>query len=60
VSIPLIVGGGIRTPECAGRKVQAGASFIVTGNILEKDGGLPLVREFCSIIHRKTQATAGR
>jgi len=57
VSIPLIVGGGIRSPECAARKVRAGASFIVTGNILERDGGLPLVREFCSSIHHKIQAT---
>jgi len=51
VSIPLIVGGGIRTPEVAARKVKAGASFIVTGNVLEKEGGLGLVEEFCSAIH---------
>ena len=51
VSIPLIVGGGIRTPECAAEKVEAGASFIVTGNILEKESGLERVKEFCSAIH---------
>lgn len=51
VSIPLIVGGGIRTPECAAEKVKAGASLIVTGNILEKEGGLERVQEFCSVIH---------
>lgn len=51
VSIPLIVGGGIRKPECAAEKVKAGASFIVTGNILEKEGGLEPVNEFCEAIH---------
>ncbi|UCE20131.1 MAG: geranylgeranylglyceryl/heptaprenylglyceryl phosphate synthase [Gemmatimonadota bacterium] len=51
VSIPLIVGGGIRTPECAAEKVKAVASLIVTGNILEKECGLERVQEFCSVIH---------
>ncbi|HOC24049.1 MAG TPA: geranylgeranylglyceryl/heptaprenylglyceryl phosphate synthase, partial [bacterium] len=32
-SLPVIVGGGIRAPEEAARKVAAGASFIVTGNV---------------------------
>ncbi len=36
VDIPVIVGGGITTPEEAGRKVKAGASFIVTGTAVEK------------------------
>ncbi|MFH0919585.1 MAG: geranylgeranylglyceryl/heptaprenylglyceryl phosphate synthase [Fibrobacterota bacterium] len=40
ISIPLIVGGGIRTPEIAAQKVKAGADIIVTGNILEKDAAL--------------------
>jgi phosphoglycerol geranylgeranyltransferase len=51
VSIPAIVGGGIRRPEVAAQKVKAGASLIVTGNILEKKGGMKLVKEFCSAIH---------
>ncbi|HDJ97075.1 MAG: geranylgeranylglyceryl/heptaprenylglyceryl phosphate synthase [Thermoprotei archaeon] len=33
---PIIVGGGIRTPELAARAVNAGASIIVTGNIIEE------------------------
>ena len=53
VSIPLIVGGGIQTPECAAEKVKAGASFIVTGNILEKDGGFERVKDFCSAVHSR-------
>jgi len=35
--IPLIVGGGICTPEQAQNKLTAGADIIVIGNILEKD-----------------------
>lgn len=37
ISIPLIVGGGIRTPEKAFRNVKAGADIIVVGNAIEKD-----------------------
>lgn len=37
VSIPLLVGGGIRTPESALEKVQAGADIVVTGTAIEKD-----------------------
>lgn len=37
VSIPLIVGGGIRTPEQALAGCKAGADMIVVGNAIEKD-----------------------
>ena len=40
VEIPLIVGGGIRTPEKAAALAQAGANLIVVGNATEKDPGL--------------------
>jgi putative glycerol-1-phosphate prenyltransferase len=36
VNIPIIVGGGIRTPEQAEIIAQSGANMIVVGNILEK------------------------
>lgn len=36
ISIPLIVGGGIRTPEDAAKAVRAGADIVVVGNVLEK------------------------
>lgn len=36
VDIPVIVGGGIRSPETVSAKVAAGASFIVVGNHLER------------------------
>ena len=37
VSIPIITGGGIRTPEQAEELAEAGSSMIVVGNILEKE-----------------------
>ena len=51
ISIPLIVGGGIRTPEIAAKQVEAGADFIVTGNILEENGSLELMRAFANTVH---------
>jgi putative glycerol-1-phosphate prenyltransferase len=51
VSIPVIVGGGIKRPETAVAKIRAGASFIVTGNILESSGGSSLIKEFVQAIH---------
>ena len=36
ISIPLIVGGGIRTPEAAAAAREAGADVIVTGTLLER------------------------
>ncbi len=52
-SVPLIVGGGLRTPDEALKKVQAGAKFIVTGTVLEKNGSANLVKEFAAAIHSK-------
>ncbi len=40
ISLPLIIGGGIRTPEQARTAVQAGADLLVVGNVLEKEPGL--------------------
>lgn len=51
VSIPVIVGGGIRSPERAAQCVTAGAAFVVTGNVLEDDGGRRLIRDFAEAIH---------
>jgi putative glycerol-1-phosphate prenyltransferase len=52
-SVPLIVGGGLRTPDDARKKVQAGAKFIVTGTVLEKNDNVSLIKEFASAIHTK-------
>jgi phosphoglycerol geranylgeranyltransferase len=47
--LPLIVGGGIRKPEDASRKVQAGADFIVTGNVTEENPDL--AAQFSQAVH---------
>ncbi len=47
--MPLIVGGGIKTPEVAERAVRAGASIIVTGTIIEND--LNLTKELADAVH---------
>jgi phosphoglycerol geranylgeranyltransferase len=36
IEIPLVVGGGIRSPKLAGQIVRAGARIIVTGTLVEK------------------------
>ena len=51
IDIPLIVGGGIRSPEMAAQKVDAGASFIVTGNILEENCTYDFMKQFADAIH---------
>jgi len=40
ISIPLLVGGGIRSPKVAKEKVKAGADIIVTGTKLEEEKNL--------------------
>jgi phosphoglycerol geranylgeranyltransferase len=50
-ALPIIVGGGIRTPEEARRKVEAGASFIVTGTITEHNNHRSFIREFAEAVH---------
>ena len=49
INIPLIVGGGIRTPEKALANVKAGADMIVVGNAIESDPGL--VNEISHAVH---------
>ncbi|MFH1319909.1 MAG: geranylgeranylglyceryl/heptaprenylglyceryl phosphate synthase [Bacteroidota bacterium] len=40
ISIPLIIGGGIKTPEEAIKSCKAGADVIVVGNAIENDTSL--------------------
>ena len=49
IEIPLIVGGGITSPERAYNSCKAGADVIVVGNALEKDP--LLIKEMSSAIH---------
>lgn len=48
VQVPLIVGGGIRTPEKAAANCRAGADMIVVGNTIEKNPSL--IKEIASAI----------
>lgn len=54
IEIPLLVGGGIRSPEVAQEKVAAGADIIVVGNFFEKEGRHSLMREFAESIHTRS------
>jgi phosphoglycerol geranylgeranyltransferase len=48
---PMIVGGGIRTPETAHEKVAAGADIIVVGTVLENLKNIKMMAEFANAIH---------
>ena len=52
-TIPVVVGGGIRSPQTAKEKVENGASIIVTGNYFEDDNNWDLIKDFASAIHTK-------
>jgi putative glycerol-1-phosphate prenyltransferase len=49
ISVPLIVGGGIRTPEQALASCHAGADVVVVGNAIEKD--YACLKEIAHAIH---------
>ncbi|MFH1502945.1 MAG: geranylgeranylglyceryl/heptaprenylglyceryl phosphate synthase [Candidatus Eisenbacteria bacterium] len=51
VDIPVMVGGGIRTPDQARGLVAAGAKILVTGDVIERTGDATLLREFASAVH---------
>lgn len=51
VDLPVIVGGGIRTPEEARNKVEAGASFVVTSTAVEESNRLTLLKDFANAVH---------
>jgi len=50
IKVPLIVGGGIVTPEKAYLNCKAGADVIVVGNAIEKDPAL--IREMSDAVHQ--------
>ena len=49
IKIPLIVGGGIKTPEMAADAVKAGADVIVIGTAFEKEP--EMLKKFAEAIH---------
>ena len=57
INIPLIIGGGIKTPEKALASVQAGADMIVVGNAIENDP--TLVAELSHAVHSMNTTVNG-
>jgi phosphoglycerol geranylgeranyltransferase len=50
INIPLLVGGGIRTPEAAEKAVEAGGDIIVTGTVAEDPEKLDVLREIIKAV----------
>jgi putative glycerol-1-phosphate prenyltransferase len=48
--VPLIIGGGLKTPEMAANAVKAGADIVVIGNSLEKKP--ELLAAFADAVHQ--------
>jgi phosphoglycerol geranylgeranyltransferase len=51
VSIPVVVGGGIRTARQAEAVARAGASLVVTGDVIEEKGSAALLEELADAVH---------
>lgn len=50
-SIPIIVGGGLNSPEAVAARIDAGASLVVVGNHFEHDTRLTHLRELVAAAH---------
>ena len=48
---PLVVGGGLRTPEAVAERVAAGAGFIVVGNALERYADAAFIADLAAAAH---------
>ena len=53
IDIPILVGGGLRTPDDCAARVDAGASFIVMGTRLETGERFDYLRELTAATHPK-------
>jgi len=49
--VPIMVGGGLKTPEQVAARVTAGASFIVIGNAIEKRNDVGYLSELADAAH---------
>ncbi len=56
-NIPVIVGGGIKSPQAARDKVENGADIIVTGNFFEDENNWDMIRDFANAVHIKNPVT---
>lgn len=50
IDIPILVGGGIRSPEDAARRAKF-ADVVVVGNLFEKSDKLPMLKDFADAVH---------
>jgi len=50
INVPLIIGGGLKTPEMAVNALKAGADIVVIGNSLEKNPAL--LASFADAVHQ--------
>jgi len=57
LSIPVIVGGGLRSPKDVAEKVNSGASVIIVGNFFEDENNWSLIKDFSSAAHLKKGIT---
>jgi phosphoglycerol geranylgeranyltransferase len=51
--IPIMVGGGLHTPEDCASRIEAGAGFIVMGTQMEQDRGIGRLLELTAASHPK-------
>ena len=49
--VPVIVGGGIKSPAAARKKVDCGAKIIVTGNFFEDENNWDMIKDFADAVH---------
>lgn len=50
IDVPLIVGGGIRSPEWAGKIARAGADILVTGTFVERTKDPNALRDLIAVV----------
>ena len=53
IEVPLIVGGGIKTPKEAYQKAKAGADYVVIGTVLEDLKNYNIIKEFAEAVHKR-------
>jgi geranylgeranylglyceryl phosphate synthase family protein len=51
VTIPIIVGGGLRTPQAVEKVCKAGANIVVVGNVIESNH--QLISELAAAVHQR-------
>lgn len=51
IDIPVIVGGGLKSPEECAHRMGAGAAMVVVGNSMEADPSFSRLREMAAAVH---------